>query len=200
MECAAVLRRICQLVLTGVACQVSRVFDLKSNSRREKGGDILTKENLGELILNSENQLYATAKIILENDEDCADAISETIVKAFEKRETLKKENYAKTWLIRILINECYSLLRRQKKYVTMETTEIPERKQPEKTDYSELYQAVSELKEELKLPVILYYAEDFSIKEIAEILEITEGAVQKRLARARGKLKKANEHKEEFV
>ena len=192
MECAAVLRRICQLVLTGVACQVSRVFDLKSNSRREKGGDILTKENLGELILNSENQLYATAKIILENDEDCADAISETIVKAFEKRETLKKENYAKTWLIRILINECYSLLRRQKKYVTMETTEIPERKQPEKTDYSELYQAVSELKEELKLPVILYYAEDFSIKEIAEILEITEGAVQKRLARARGKLKKA--------
>ena len=152
MECAAVLRRICQLVLTGVACQVSRVFDLKSNSRREKGGDILTKENLGELILNSENQLYATAKIILENDEDCADAISETIVKAFEKRETLKKENYAKTWLIRILINECYSLLRRQKKYVTMETTEIPERKQPEKTDYSELYQAVSELKEELKL------------------------------------------------
>ena len=194
MECAAVLRRICQLVLTGVACQVSRVFDLKSNSRREKGGDILTKENLGELILNSENQLYATAKIILENDEDCADAISETIVKAFEKRETLKKENYAKTWLIRILINECYSLLRRQKKYVTMETTEIPERKQPEKTDYSELYQAVSELKEELKLPVILYYAEDFSIKEIAE------GAVQKRLARARGKLKKAFEHKEVFV
>ena len=118
----------------------------------------------------------------------------------FEKRETLKKENYAKTWLIRILINECYSLLRRQKKYVTMETTEIPERKQPEKTDYSELYQAVSELKEELKLPVILYYAEDFSIKEIAEILEITEGAVQKRLARARGKLKKAFEHKEVFV
>ena len=115
----------------------------------------MTKENLGELILNSENQLYATAKIILGNDEDCADAISETIVKAFEKRETLKKENYAKTWLIRILINECYSLLRRQKKYVTMETTEIPERKQPEKTDYSELYQAVSELKEELKLPVI---------------------------------------------
>ena len=68
-----------------------------------------------------------------------------------------------KTWLIRILINECYSLLRRQKKYVSMETTEIPERKQPEKTDYSELYQAVSELKDELKLPVILYYAEDFS-------------------------------------
>ena len=200
MECAAVLRRICQLVLTGVACQVSRVFDLKSNSRREKGGDILTKENLGELILNSENQLYATAKIILENDEDCADAISETIVKAFEKRETLKKENYAKTWLIRILINECYSLLRRQKKYVTMETTEIPERKQPEKTDYSELYDTIHALKEKLQIPVVLYYMEDFSIKEIAQILHISEGAVQKRLARARREMKEELQKREAYI
>ena len=46
-------------------------------------------------------------------------------------------------------------------------------------------------MKEELRMPVILYYIEDFNIKEIAQILEITEGAVQKRLARARGKLKR---------
>ena len=144
--------------------------------------------------------MYKVAKGILGNDDDVADAVQNTILTCFEKLNTLKKPRYFKTWMIRILINECYSLLRRQKKYVTMETTEIPERKQPEKTDYSELYQAVSELKDELKLPVILYYAEDFSIKEIAEILEITEGAVQKRLARARGKLKKAFEHKEVFV
>ena len=59
-----------------------------------------------------------------------------------------------------------------------------------EKTkNYSELYTAVNSLKEELRLPVILYYIEDFSVKEIAQILEISEGAVQKRLARARGKL-----------
>ncbi len=39
-------------------------------------------------------------------------------------------------------------------------------------------------------MPVILYYIEDFSVREIAQILEISEGAVQKRLARARGKLR----------
>ena len=59
-----------------------------------------------------------------------------------------------------------------------------------EKADYSELYQAINALKEELRLPVILYYIEDFNIREIAQILDITEGAVQKRLARARGKLR----------
>ena len=60
-----------------------------------------------------------------------------------------------------------------------------------QRTDYSDLYRAVNSLKEELRMPVILYYIEDFNIKEIAQILEITEGAVQKRLARARGKLKR---------
>ena len=56
--------------------------------------------------------------------------------------------------------------------------------------DYSDLYQAISELPEEQKLPVILYYIDGFSVRETAQILEISEGAVQKRLARARGNLK----------
>lgn len=45
----------------------------------------MTKEALGELILSSERQLYATAKTILSDDQDCADAIQESIVKAFSK-------------------------------------------------------------------------------------------------------------------
>lgn len=51
----------------------------------------MTKEALGELILSSERQLYATAKTILSDDQDCADAIQESIVKAFSKIDTLKK-------------------------------------------------------------------------------------------------------------
>ncbi|MCI6043140.1 RNA polymerase sigma factor, partial [bacterium] len=59
---------------------------------------------------------------------------------------------------------------------------------------------AVISLKEELRVPVILYYIEDFNIKEIAQILEITEGAVQKRLARARGKLKSNLQESEALI
>lgn len=152
----------------------------------------MTKEQLGALILSSERQLYATAKTILMNDQDCADAIQETIVKAFSKIQTLRNDKYAKTWLIRILINECYTFLRKSSRLVSLEEmNEKAEIEADKKTDYSDLYRAVNSLKEELRLPVILYYIEDFSIKEIAQILEITEGAVQKRLARARGKLKR---------
>ena len=67
-------------------------------------------------------------------------------------------------------------------------------------TDYSDLYKALNSLKEELRLPVILYYIEDFNIKEIAQVLEISEGAVQKRLARARGKLKRDLQESEGLI
>ena len=139
----------------------------------------------------SERQMYLTAKTILRNDQDCGDAIQEAIVKAFQKIDTLRQDKYAKTWLMRILINECYSLLRRESRYVSMEEMrELSIGEAEEKKDYSDLYSAVRSLKEELRIPVILYYGEDFSIREIAQILEITEGAVQKRLFRARMQLR----------
>lgn len=151
----------------------------------------MTKENLGRLILESERQMYLTAKTILRNDQDCGDAIQEAIVKAFQKIDTLRQDKYAKTWLMRILINECYSLLRRESRYVSMEEMrELSIGEAEEKKDYSDLYSAMRSLKEELRIPVILYYGEDFSIREIAQILEITEGAVQKRLFRARMQLR----------
>ena len=146
----------------------------------------MTKEQLGVLILDCERQLYSTAKTILYSDQDCADAIQDTIVKAFSK---------IQTWLIRILINECYTILRKSSKLTSLDMMDEQTKAEKimmtkEKADYSELYQAINALKEELRLPVILYYIEDFNIREIAQILDITEGAVQKRLARARGKLR----------
>ncbi len=151
----------------------------------------MTKADLGDLILQSERQMYQTAKSILRDDNDCADAIQETIVKAFVKIDTLKEDKFAKTWLIRILINECYNLIRNGKKQVPyVYIDDLPEMQAKEKADYSDLYHALNLLKDELRIPVVLYYIEDFSIREIAEIMEISEGAVQKRLVRARAKLK----------
>lgn len=152
----------------------------------------MTKEKLGALIISSERQLYVTAKSILRDDQNCADAIQESIVKAFSNIKTLKKDTYAKTWLIRILINECYNIIRKNAVYVSLEDSRVESIPADEKGDYSELYTAVNTLKDELRIPVVLYYIEELSIREIAQILEISEGAVQKRLARARGKLKRS--------
>ena len=152
----------------------------------------MTKEKLGALIIDSERQMYVTARSILSEDEDCADAIQETIVKAFSKINSLKQDAYAKTWLIRILINECYNVLRQKSRQIPMDVEgEMAAKSAVEPKDYSDLYRAVSQLQEDLRMPVVLYYGEDFSVREIAQVLEISEGAVQKRLARARQKLKR---------
>lgn len=113
----------------------------------------MTREELGQLILSSERQLYATAKTILHKDQDRADAIQESIVKAFSKIHTLKKDCYAKTWLIRILMNECYNIARQDgmKEYLEENYMEISDQSE-EKHDYSALYKSVNNLKEELRI------------------------------------------------
>ena len=148
----------------------------------------MTKEELGSLIIASEDQLYRVAKSILYDDSDCADAIQETIVKAFAKLHTLRQDAYAKTWLIRILTNECYQILRKSRNLVSIDA--IGETGAEEQPDYTELYKAVSMLPEDMRVAVVLYYVEGFQVEEIAQIEDITESAVKNRLYKARMKLR----------
>jgi len=150
----------------------------------------MTKEQLGNLIIASEDVMYHVAKTLLHSDADCADAIQEAIVKAFSSIHTLRKDSYAKTWLIRIVINECYAIMRREKKLVPLEEGTMEEAAE-ECTDYSDLYEALSHLSEEIRLTVTLYYMEGYSVREIAALMNTTESAVKNRLARAREKMKK---------
>ena len=148
----------------------------------------MKKEQLGELIIASEETLYHVAKTLLYNDADCADAIQEAIVKAFTNLHTLRKDSYGKTWLVRIVINECNAIMRKQKNIVPLEDYQNQEAVWPE--DYSDLYEAVSQLPKEIRVCVALYYLEGYSIKETAKILDVTESAVKNRLLRAREKLR----------
>lgn len=156
----------------------------------------MTKEQLGSLIIASEDTMYHVAKTLLRNDEDCGDAIQEAIVKAFLKVHTLRSDALGKTWLIRILINECYTIMRREKRLVSLE--EFPgEEAAVEIEDYSELYEALTRLPEDARLCVTLYYMEGYRVKEIASILKLSESGVKSRLARARSRLKRELESME---
>ena len=135
--------------------------------------------------------MYHIAKSLLYNDADCADAIQEAIVKAFVKLHRLMDDSYAKTWLIRIVMNECYAIMRKEKKIISLQDYQMNEQ-ETESKDYSDLYEAIFRLPEQIKLCVTLYYMEGYSVKEVAALLDTTESAVKNRLAKARGKLKEA--------
>ena len=81
----------------------------------------MKKENFSMQVLQAEDSLYRVAKSILHNDEDCADAIQNGILKAFQKLDTLKNDRYFKTWLTRIVINECYQIIRQAGRHVSLD-------------------------------------------------------------------------------
>ena len=133
----------------------------------------MTKEQLGNLVLDSERQLYSTAKTILFSDYDCADAIQETIVKAFSNVGTLKNDNYARTWLIRILINECYSLVRKSSKFIPLEN--LADRQEPESSTVSKQILAfctTPKSKKELAVFCGFKDLRNFTLKHINPLLE----------------------------
>lgn len=149
----------------------------------------MTKDAFIREVRNAEAMLYHISKSILKNDSDCGDAVQETLLKAYEKLPMLKEEKFFRTWITRILINECKGILRKQKKVVPYEDYMDNERLS-EESRYHHLYMAIMELPEDLRILVTLYYIEGFSQKEISEILEIPEGTIKSRLSRAREFLK----------
>ena len=91
---------------------------MKSLVKRAQRGD---DQAFVELIEENKQAMYKVAIGILKNDSDAADAIQESILTCYEKLKELKKAQYFKTWLLRILINNCNQMLREQKKVVGIE-------------------------------------------------------------------------------
>ena len=149
----------------------------------------MTKDIFIKEVRDAEAMLYHISKSILKNDSDCGDAVQETILKAYEKLPTLKKEKYFRTWITKILINECNGILRKRKNIIPYEEY-MDNMRLTEEDRYSHLYMAIMELPEDLRILVTLYYLEEFSQKEISEALDIPEGTIKSRLSRAREFLK----------
>lgn len=148
----------------------------------------MDKEAFASVVLSSTDSLYRISKSILKCDADCEDAVQEAIAMGFGKLDTLRQEAYARTWLTRILIRECYSLLKKREKSAAMLTE--PEEESYEGSDYSELYEALSTLKKEYRLTIVLHYLEGYSIDEIGKIMRVPAGTVKSRLSRGRRDLR----------
>jgi len=146
------------------------------------------REAFTELMRSNGESMYKVAKAILKNDEDVADAMQETALTCWEKIETLKRDDYFKTWLIRILINKCNAIYRQKKKLISNEN--LPETVVTE-DEYTnvEWLELLKCLEEKYRTIIILYYVEGFKVKEIAQILEVSESAVKGRMVTARKKM-----------
>lgn len=131
--------------------------------------------------------LYRVAYTILRNDDACRDAMQDTALKAWEKRNTLREERFFRTWLTRILINTCYDSQRKRSRFVSIEAIPEPEVSPPEPW----LQMALQKLPEKLRLPLVLCYSEGMTYAEAAQALHISETALRGRIHRGKQQLRK---------
>ena len=133
--------------------------------------------------------MYQIAYAILKNNEDAADAMQDTILICWEKIDTLRHARYFKTWMTRILINRCNRLYSQRSR-----TTDLNEGTfssiSPDPAARMEWQEMMQQLTDTQRIVVELYYAQQFKIHEIADILDITPSAVKNRLHTARNVLK----------
>lgn len=144
------------------------------------------------LIEENKQSMYKVARGFLNNDEDIADAIAETVLDCYEKIVTLKQSSYFKTWMIRILINNCKDLLRMRKGAVSIEVMPEAEDEQAQTgADLQSFRELVAPLKEKDQSIFTLYYVYGLKIKEIAACMEMKENTVTSRLKRGRETLRR---------
>ena len=154
----------------------------------------MTNEDFAARILAMQGTLYRVTCSLLQEHADREDAVQSAIEKAWRKRHTLREESRLQPWVVRILVNECYLILRRQKREAPIEA--LPDLPAPEGAD-PDLYRFFTRLPDTLRLTMVLHYVEGYDVKEIARIQRIPAGTVKSRLMRGREKMKQDDYLKE---
>lgn len=148
-----------------------------------------TKESVvSEMLISEYAMFYRIAFTYVHNEADALDIVQESAYKAMYHAGKLKKTEYAKTWICRIVINEAISFLRKQKAEQTDPLME--EMTGSEAEDMTDLRNAVKKLPPEEKTVIILRYFEDMKLEEIAGVCGESVNTVKSRLYRTLKKLR----------
>lgn len=157
-----------------------------------------------ELIDSHYASLYRYAVRLSGSAADAEDLTQETFGKALTRLSQLRDADRAKPWLFRILRNEYLHRKRDERRAKVIPLDSVGDQPDPPPdvgmgVDPQELQAALEELDETFRTPLILFYFEDFSYRDIAYQMELPIGTVMSRLARAkaylRAKLFRAEPH-----
>lgn len=160
------------------------------------------KRAFSELIMAIEKDLYFIAKTRLKNDDDIGDAIQETIYKSFKNIKKLRDKSIFKTWIIKILINECNNIYKKKSKYsISYEENEMDKYLATnDNSDNMEFEILIRDLDYDEKLILTLYYCSKYTVKEISKIAKLNENTIKSKMVRARNKIRKQLEKEGETL
>lgn len=146
------------------------------------------ENDIREKIIKYGDMLYKICIVILCNEHDVQDVIQDTFCRYLEKKPEFHDEEHEKAWLIKVATNICRDMMRFKIRHPKISIDEVensltvPEQK--------ETLRELLELPVKQKTVIYLHYVEGYQIKEIANILGTTEGAVKMRLKRGKEQMR----------
>jgi RNA polymerase sigma-70 factor, ECF subfamily len=169
---------------------------------RSLNGDL---NAFNELVIEYQNLAYSVAYRLLDDTDAAGDAVQDSFIKAFRALDTFRGGSF-KSWLMRIVTNTCYDVLRarQRRKTDSLEAFPVEDEYIPALVDKSESPQqyverqelakiialAIQHLPEDQQVSIILCDIEGYTYEEIAEISGVAIGTVKSRISRARGKVR----------
>lgn len=137
-----------------------------------------------------QDMVYRIALHYFANPQDAEDTVQEVFLRLFTYEKAFDSQEHLRHWLIRVTVNVCKDTLRSpwRKRRVSLEA--LPAEPVFQEEPQLELYQEVMKLPEKYRTVLDLFYYEELTVREIAEVLHVRQSAVTTRLLRARKMLK----------
>ncbi len=140
-------------------------------------------------VIKYSDMLYKICIVILRNEQDVQDAMQDTFCRYLEKAPDFQDEEHEKAWLIRVATNICRDMIRFRIRHPKVSIEELENSLAA--PEHKRTLQELLELPVKQKMVIYLHYVEGYQIREIADILGITEGAVKMRLKRGREQMQR---------
>ena len=152
----------------------------------------LTDETFDIIVMGYSQIIFRVAYSYTKNIFDADDIVQEVFLKLYRARKVFENEEHIKNWLIRVAINHSLDLIRRKQREMLIDTeyiNNLPDTSDADEKN-EEIRKCVMSLKDNYKNVIILFYYDNYTIKEISNILKMSESNVKVTLNRARKKLK----------
>ncbi|GAW93770.1 sigma-70 family RNA polymerase sigma factor [Calderihabitans maritimus] len=161
------------------------------------------EEGFAEIVRRYQRQIFSLAYRLTNNEEEAKDLAQEIFLHLYRSLDKYDRSRKFFPWMYRVATNVCYTFLRRKPPTAipidkVIEFTPLIPHLDSQPEDYCEVkeiqrlvQQAIADLPENYRLPLVLRYLEDLSYRQIAEIMEVPITTVETRLYRGKALLQK---------
>lgn len=148
------------------------------------------RQPVQELAASYQGSLFAAAFNVCRNAQDAEDVVQDTFVQYYTTKKEFESEQHIRAWLMRVAVNKAKNVNRTFWRRNKISIEDYMETLVFETPAAETLFETVMQLPEKYRIVIHLYYYEEYAVREIAQILKLSESNVKIRLSRGRAMLK----------